>query len=278
MASHTLRDGRFPPATNVSAYPQTAKQSGGPPGAAAVAGPVAVAADGTLTFVGLQDGVAYTAYASVGGVHTYADFTTDPAGAKPGPVVAGAESLAEKKRRLWLPNNAVDETIPRVDAVADVPAVASGTVILAGGLILPAGKTVSKIGVVSGTTAAGTPTLQKFAIVKADQVGAQQGVVQAVTVDGTNGAWAANTLKELDLTRPFTPADDLAAWLAVLVVAGTPPSYAGALMKAAAIAGIGASDGGIPPRAATAATGQADMPLLVGARTAIAGCFYGYVR
>lgn len=273
MASHTIRSDKFPVGTNVSAYPQSAKQSGGPPGAAAAAGPVAVAADGSLTFVGLADATAYTAYAAPGGVPTYVDFTTDDV-ERPGPLAPNI-SQAEKKRRIWLPGGAVDETVPRADAVANIAAAVSGTVQLAGGLILPRGRTLTKIGVVSGTTAVGTPTVQRFAIFRADaNVPAQIGALLGVTADDAATAWAANSLKELTLTQPYTPQEDVPAWVGLLVAAGTMPTLAGAVLQNAVISGLG----GQPALGATADAGQTNFPILLGARTSIASVFYAYVR
>lgn len=74
---------RFPPGTNVSAYRSSAWSSSdrsvAPTGAADV-GPVAVAADGSLTFTGLTDQTTYFAWAAGTGAavrfstrHDYAD-------------------------------------------------------------------------------------------------------------------------------------------------------------------------------------------------------------
>jgi hypothetical protein len=74
---------RFPPGTAVSAYRGSAWSSSDrsvPPTGAADAGPVAVAADGTLTFAGLTDQTTYFAWAAGTGMpvrfatrHDYAD-------------------------------------------------------------------------------------------------------------------------------------------------------------------------------------------------------------
>src|SRR5205823_637407 len=100
---------RFPPGTNVSAYRGSAwsghDRSVAPTGAAD-AGPVAVAADGSLTFTGLTDQTTYFAWAAGSGPpvrfatrHDYADdlaggavnTTVSPAGSGllSSPVVAG---------------------------------------------------------------------------------------------------------------------------------------------------------------------------------------------
>lgn len=69
----------FPVGTNVSAYPRSNWTTGqlpisGAPVGSAAAGPVAVAADGSLTFAGLRTKVDYVAHASVGGVNKYVGF------------------------------------------------------------------------------------------------------------------------------------------------------------------------------------------------------------
>jgi hypothetical protein len=83
----TRLDDRFPAGTSVGVYPRGAKppaaQNPGPPGAASIT-TATVAADGSAAFTGLPDFRYLTAYALVGGRHTYVDLSTWPAGATRG--------------------------------------------------------------------------------------------------------------------------------------------------------------------------------------------------
>jgi hypothetical protein len=83
----TRLEDRFPAGTVVGIYPRGAKPPGGqppgPPGSASL-GSATVAADGSVSFTGLPDYRYLTAYALVGGRHTYVDLSTWPAGATRG--------------------------------------------------------------------------------------------------------------------------------------------------------------------------------------------------
>lgn len=69
----------FPVGTSVQAHPVTGKVDGGPPSTVALA-TASVTATG-LQFTGLPDGTLLVAYAQVGGVHRYVNFTTLQRGA-----------------------------------------------------------------------------------------------------------------------------------------------------------------------------------------------------
>lgn len=284
MASITLRDGRFPVGSNVSLFlpgqkgvpssPQPATPGGSAPNGAAVAGPVAVAADGSVTFAGLPDGTVYTAYALVGSLHTYADVRTENARlTEPGRESKLQEPIEDEKSRLWLPGAAVAENMRRADATGNVAAPTSGTLVLAGGAVLPKGKTVSRIGFVSGTTALATGTHQVFALYRA-----LDRALLGVTADDTNVAWGANAVKELLLASPFTPTDDVGIYFGLLVTASTMPSLAGAVMQNAALASIG----GANHIAGTADTGlagtPASLPAVAAALTGQTGIPYAWAR
>jgi hypothetical protein len=269
MASHILRDGRFPVATNVSVYlasqkgvpsnPQVATPGGSAPAGAAVAGPFAVAADGSLSTAGLVDGTAYTAYALVGSIHTYADFKTDNGRlVEPGRESRQNEPMEDERRRLWLPGGAISETMPRSDVVSGAVPLASGTLLLAGGAVLPKGKPVSRVAFVSGTTLRTPGTNEWFCIVRQSDL-----TVLAVTVDELAAALAANTLRELALAVPYTPTDDTAVYLGMVSVGGTPPSLAGVVLNNAAIAGALTT----PPLCGTSSTGLT-TPVAVGSTVA----------
>lgn len=273
MASQVLRSDRFPVGTSVGIYPVAQKNPGVAPQGSAVQ-TATVAADQSLTFVGLPDGTAYTAYATVNSVVVYVDFRTDSARIPE----KGRESreqppLADLKARLWLPGAAIDETIRRADATsATAQSLTSGTLHLTGAILLPAGVQVSRVGFVSGSTAGATLTNQWFAIVRQSDL-----AVLAVTADDGATAWAANTLKELVLSAPLQMADDTPVYLGVLVAATTTPTLAGAALSNAVIAGLG----GTAKLTGTSTTGLT-APLAVGAAaaaiTATAGVPYAFVR
>jgi hypothetical protein len=273
MASIVLRSDRFPVGTSVGLYPVSQKTPGVAPAAAAVQ-TATVAADGTLTFVGLPDGTPYTTYATVGGVVTYVDARTEtPRIPEKGRESREQPSIPEMKRRLWLPGAAVDDTIARADVTsATAQALTSGTLHLAGGVVLPAGAQVTRVGFVSGSTAGATMTNQWFAIVRQSDL-----VVLAVTADDTSTAWAANALKELILASPLQLADDTPVYLGCMVAGTTTPNLAGSALSNAVIAGLG----GTAKLSGTSTTGQT-TPMAAGATaaavTATAGVPYAFVR
>jgi hypothetical protein len=85
------------------------------------------------------------------------------------------------------------ETCPEVNTV--VPT-ASGTLFLQS-IYLKAGQLVSAISISSATTAAGTPTNYFFALYDANRN------LRAQSANQTTTAWAANTLKTLNMTTPY---------------------------------------------------------------------------
>jgi hypothetical protein len=266
MASHVLRDGRYPVGGSVSVYLRAAKNPGGAPNGAAVAGPFTTAADGTTTATGLLDGVDYTWYASVSSVPTYTDFRTEK------PAFDVKESAEDERRRLWMSGGAVGETILVADVVSGAIPLASGTLLLAGGIVLPAKKTVTRVTFVSGTTARTPGTNEWFCIVRQSDLN-----VLAVTADETVAALAANTARELVLSAPLTVTDDTPIYLGICSVGGTPPSLAGSMLNNA----VAANALGAPIRCGTSSTGLT-TPVAVGstvsAITATANYAYALVR
>lgn len=94
-----------------------------------------------------------------------------------------------------------------------------------------AGQSVTKITFVSGTTAATGPTNQWFALWNAalNRVG--------ITNDGTNGAWGANTEKQLTLTQAYLVPSDGLYYVSIMVAAGTPPTLLG-VSSAVGVSGL----------------------------------------
>lgn len=246
---------KFPVGTTVSLYPRMAKSVAepalGPPVGAAISTAV-VAADGSLTFVGVQPGIRYLLYAATFG---YVDVGAP-----------GADDFTEQATP-W-------DTMTPAEAVTNIAGPASGVAILAGGIILPGNKSaggrtrkVTRIGFKSGSQAAVTPTAQWFAIVRR-----RDRRIMARTVDDTTGAWAADTIKELTLQGSgYTPPGDEVIYLARVVAAATPPSMRGQTLLAASaqMAGVTADAGLTTPLA---------EGTQLGAITAQTGLPYAYVR
>lgn len=250
----TKSGAKFPVGTTVGIYPRMAKSvadpAAGPPVGAAIATAV-VAADGSLTFVGVQPGVNYALYAATFG---YVDTQ-----------LPGLKDETEQVTP-W-------DTMPRAEAVTNIAGPASGVAILAGNIIAPGAgshpqqRKISRIGFLSGTQAAVTPTAQWFAIVRR-----RDRRIIARTVDDGAGAWPASTVKELAIQGGgWTPPADEAIYIARVVAAATPPSLLGQTMLAASaqVAGITADVGLTTPLA---------EGTQLGAITAQTGLPYAYLR
>ena len=272
MASITLRAGQlFAPGATPGIYLRTQKNvvlgnAAAPqaPVGAAIA-TATVQTDGTLTYTGLLDDTDYTVYLA----GQYVDCRTGQ------PRISASrfgvpQSIEDQRARNWSGGAGAAETMRRADAAANTAVLTSGTLLLVGGSLIPAGTTLSRIGFVSGTTAAGTPTNQFFCIVNAQTL-----AVLGKTADDGATAWAANSLKELVLSAPLTILDDTPIYLGIVVAAATPPSLAGAVLFNAPVSALvpilaGASTAGPPTPASLGATAAA---LTAGVNLA-----YAYVR
>jgi hypothetical protein len=246
---------KFPVGTSVGLFPTTARNRSDPnlgtPVGAAIAS-ASVAADGSLTFVGVQPGKRYTLFAATFG---YADI--------------GAPGLDDNTE----PATPFD-TMLQAEAITNIAGPASGVAIIAGGVIVQGGRSTfgrtrrfTRIGFKSGTQAAVTPTNQWFAILRR-----RDRRILARTVDDLATAWPASTVKELAIQgNGWTPPYDEAVLLARVVAAATPPSLLGqTLLEASAQeAGITADTGLTTPLA---------EGTQLGAITAQTGLPYAYVR
>jgi hypothetical protein len=103
----------------------------------------------------------------------------------------------------------------------DQDVLTSGTLYLSGGTILPKDKRVTSLRVRSGSQAADTPTRQWFCLVDQDLN------VLAKTADDTTTAWGTNSTKQLDLASAYTPTEDIAVYIGVVVVATRVPFLRG---------------------------------------------------
>lgn len=114
----------------------------------------------------------------------------------------------------------VAETIPRSIGGTNVAALTSGTLLLMA-VYLRAGQRVANISFCSGTTAAGTPTNQFFALYDINRN------LLAQSANATTAAWAANTIKTLAMTASYTATTTGLYYVGVMVSATTVPSLAG---------------------------------------------------
>lgn len=118
----------------------------------------------------------------------------------------------------WLRASAIAQTFSRIGFAVTPHAPTSGTMYLAGGVVLPAGVPVTNIAFCS-QAAAVTPTNQWFAIVSA----AAGNAIRAKTADDTTTAWGATTIKSLAISGgPYTPTVDEMVYLGIVQVAATP--------------------------------------------------------
>lgn len=126
------------------------------------------------------------------------------------------------------PTGAVAETIPRYLATTNTSALTSGTLFLQG-IYLTAGQLVSNIGIISATTAAGTPTNYFFALYDGNRN------LRAQSANQTTTAWAANTAKTLAMTTPYRVPTSGMYYIGLMVAATTVPTIHGGPAKANAV-------------------------------------------
>ncbi len=126
---------------------------------------------------------------------------------------------------LAIPNlgitGTVAETMPREFCTeTNVTGPSSGTLWLQA-VYLKAGQVVTNISFFSATTAAGTPTNQFFAL-----YGSEYNLL-AQSANDTTAAWAANTIKTLAMTTPYTVPVSRFYHVGVMVAATTVPTFKG---------------------------------------------------
>lgn len=136
----------------------------------------------------------------------------------------------------YQPSNTVAENFSRLQATSNAANPLSSGRLVFFAIHLRRGRVISSVTLISGGTAVGTPTNQWFAIYN----GSFQ--KQAVSVDDTTTAWAANTPKTLALSSAWTVPDDGLYYIGICVVATTVPTLTGLFI------GSGALVAGIVPR------------------------------
>ena len=121
------------------------------------------------------------------------------------------------------PSGLLTYNIPRVLATGNLSALTT-QVMLSVAIPLQKYDKVTSISFRSGTTAAGTPTNYWFALY--DTAATPAKIAQ--TADQTSTAWAANTVKTLNLTSVYEVTESGIYYAAIMVKATTPPSLVGA--------------------------------------------------
>lgn len=181
--------------------------------------------DGSLRYivrVAYKDAAGNTrSYSSGYFAHTAAQDLSDVVGTSAsGPIDTELPAL-DAKFNWTTPTAYRRTTIPRNTAWSStLTGTTSGTLYLTG-IYLEQGDIVTNLSVMSGTTAAVTPTAQWFELRDSTRA------LLAKTVDGTTGAWAASTVKTLALTAPYTVTAAGFYYVGLCVVAGTVPTLSG---------------------------------------------------
>jgi len=126
-------------------------------------------------------------------------------------------------RSLWVPGGGwptasqpIMETVPR--QVLGTTLLMTATQTLVGGIVAPAGRTVTNISTVFGTTGA-SYTIKHFAIVRQSDR-----LVLAHTANNTP-APTANVVTNNALTATWTPIEDTPVWILISITASTFPSF-----------------------------------------------------
>lgn len=199
----------------------------------------------------------------------------------------GSLGLASE-RSLWVPGGSICETMSRDRGPSNVATLASGTLYLAGGLVLPAGKATA-----SGTFWSATTALTMgsnadghlwFCLVRQSDT-----TVVAISDDvGGAAAWAANSAKTLPWTSSltdatwanYTPTQDMRLYLGVMISLGTGGAPALPTLHGIAFNTTGALRAVAPILAATWNTTPLTTPIGVTAQAGITNTSvlaYGYI-
>lgn len=123
--------------------------------------------------------------------------------------------------------------MPQQDVTRASIVLTSGTLLVTGGITVPANRWITSVTFLTGSTLATSPTHWWFTIMNAGRV------TQRSTADQTSTAWAANTAKTVNLTSPWAPTVDTAVYVGIMVVASPMPTLAGAVaLENAAVANL----------------------------------------
>lgn len=130
--------------------------------------------------------------------------------------------ITKATRDYMLPSGALASTVPRNTRFDGTGApLTSGRLTLVA-CPLEAGDIITSISFLSGTTAATSPTNQWFALYDSSRALLRQ------TTNDTTTAWAASTVKTLNLTSTYTITSSGLYYLGIMVAATTVPTTTGA--------------------------------------------------
>lgn len=160
-----------------------------------------------------------------------------------------------------IPTGYYRATLPgRLTGSAGLTPLSSGRLTLVG-IYLRAGETVTKIAFMSGTTAGATLTNQWFSLHDSSRA------LLGQTTNDTTTAWAANTLKSLNMSSSYAVTTSGFYYLGIMVAATTVPTLAGfsGISQVLGLAPIlsGSSTTGLTttaPNPAAALTATANLP------------------
>jgi hypothetical protein len=162
------------------------------------------------------------------------------------------------------PSGAKSETYSRQLGATNLNALTSQTVRL-NAITLGVGELITSISFVSGTTALSTGVHQYFGLYD------NSGNLLRATFDHTNNAWAASSVKTLNLTSTFTTTYAGFYYLAILIEAGIVPSLLGFSGSVTTLAAL------TPIIAGQANTGQTALPASIGTITPASSIVYAYI-
>lgn len=165
------------------------------------------------------------------------------------------------------------ETMPRNGQIWSRTNALSSGVMHHTAIVLYAGDVVTKIGFASGSTAAVSPTAWWFALYS----NASTPALLAQTADQTTTAWAADTVKEVNLSSAQTITQSGLYYIALCMTAGTPISTIGFDANNGANAGL-AGPTGVKRLAGTSGSALgATAPATITSVTASRYVNYGWV-
>ena len=133
--------------------------------------------------------------------------------------IATRTALSSRYAPLRLPTNAKASTMSRASYIGNTTSGIVTGYLNWTAIDLAAGEPVTSITFVSGSTAAGSPTNQWFALADSNRL------VLAVTADDTTTAWTPTTAKTLTVASgPFVPTYSGLHYVGFMVTATTMPS------------------------------------------------------
>jgi len=163
------------------------------------------------------------------------------------------------------PSVAIAETAPRSGlSLANASVLSTGRMSMVG-IELPVGVTITSISFFAGTTPAGAPTNQWFALYSSARA------LLGQTTDDTTTAWSASTFKTLSLVTPYVTTSSGLYYLGINVTATTPPSL-NSVISLSTVAAL------VPVLTGTSTSSLTDTaPATAGAISAANSAPYAYV-